>query len=333
MSTPFRLYGTDLFGEPVLPGDALAARFGAPPFSVLSARGEAWRARKEQWLRWGVTGATGRTQALLSAGATNGPERAQRHATNYQRGAQSLEGAAGIYMRPLSVFDPVLCELVYRWFCPPGGTVLDPFAGECTKGLVAAHLGHPYTGVELRPEQVEANREALARITPPPAMAPQWVVGDSGALDAALPEGEAYDLVWTSPPYFDLEVYSGEEEDGSGLADYAAFSTWYCNILVACAQRLKRNRFLVVKVGEVRDKRTGAYHNFVGDTVRILRERCGLAYYNEIIYVTPVGSLALRSALHLNSSRKVGKAHQNVLVFYDGDPRKVREHFTGVVPC
>lgn len=23
-----------------------------------------------------------------------------------------------------SIFDPVLCEIAYRWFCPPGGTVL-----------------------------------------------------------------------------------------------------------------------------------------------------------------------------------------------------------------
>ena len=28
-----------------------------------------------------------------------------------------------------SIFDPVLCEIAYRWFCPAGGTVLDPFAG------------------------------------------------------------------------------------------------------------------------------------------------------------------------------------------------------------
>jgi hypothetical protein len=27
-----------------------------------------------------------------------------------------------------SIFDPVLCELAYRWFCPPKGLVLDPLA-------------------------------------------------------------------------------------------------------------------------------------------------------------------------------------------------------------
>jgi hypothetical protein len=28
-----------------------------------------------------------------------------------------------------SIFDPVLCELLYKWFCTNGGSVLDPFAG------------------------------------------------------------------------------------------------------------------------------------------------------------------------------------------------------------
>jgi DNA modification methylase len=37
-----------------------------------------------------------------------------------------------------SIFDPVLCELAYRWFCPPGGLVLDPFAGGSVRGIVAA---------------------------------------------------------------------------------------------------------------------------------------------------------------------------------------------------
>jgi hypothetical protein len=33
-----------------------------------------------------------------------------------------------------SIFDPVLCELVYRWFCPPAGLVLDPLVGGSVRG-------------------------------------------------------------------------------------------------------------------------------------------------------------------------------------------------------
>ena len=63
-----------------------------------------------------------------------------------------------------SIFDPVLCELAYRWFCPLGGMVADPFAGGSVRGIVAAALGYHYTGFELRGEQVDANAIQAARI-------------------------------------------------------------------------------------------------------------------------------------------------------------------------
>jgi hypothetical protein len=31
----------------------------------------------------------------------------------------------------------VLCEIAYRWFSPPGGLILDPFAGGSVRGIVA----------------------------------------------------------------------------------------------------------------------------------------------------------------------------------------------------
>src|ERR1700733_3489840 len=48
----------------------------------------------------------------------------------------------------MSIFDPVLCELVYRWYSPPGGLVLDPFAGGSVRGIVASVLGRRYLGID-----------------------------------------------------------------------------------------------------------------------------------------------------------------------------------------
>jgi hypothetical protein len=56
-----------------------------------------------------------------------------------------------------SIFDPVLCEIAYRWFCPPKGLVLDPFAGGSVRGIVAAKLGRRYIGIDVRANQIEAN--------------------------------------------------------------------------------------------------------------------------------------------------------------------------------
>jgi hypothetical protein len=119
-----------------------------------------------------------------------------------------------------SIFDPVLCELVYRWFCPPGGVVLDPFAGGSVRGIVASKLGRRYIGIDLRPEQIAANVAQRARICDDPQ--PQWITGDSRHLLTLVPD-EA-DLVFSCPPYGDLEVYSDDPADLSTL-DYPAFLT------------------------------------------------------------------------------------------------------------
>jgi len=86
------------------------------------------------------------------------------------------------------------------------------------------------------------------------------------------------------------------------------------------AARLNVNRFAVIVVGDVRDKR-GLYRNFVSDTIRAAQD-AGLALYNEAILITAVGSLPIRAGKQFSATRKLGKTHQNVLVFVKGDPRK-----------
>ena len=224
-----------------------------------------------------------------------------------------------------SVFDPVLCELMYSWFCPPGGRVLDPFAGESTKGIVAAMKGYDYTGVELRAEQVKANNRQ-AKVC---GVRPTWVQGDSAKLKEVIPANPKFDFVWTSPPYYDLEVYSSKEEDGSAFSSYAKFMAWYERIFKQAVFRLADDRFLAVKIGEVRDEK-GVYRNFVGDNIACFT-RLGLHYWNELILVTAVGSLPIRVGKQFSTSRKAGKSHQQCLVFWKGDPanvkKKVKEWF------
>ncbi len=167
-----------------------------------------------------------------------------------------------------SIFDPVLCELAYRWFCPQAGRILDPFAGGSVRGIVAAYLGYDYTGIELRPEQVEANEEQ-AKIICHNGHRPLWVVGD-GAKAEALAPGE-YDLVFSCPPYYDLEVYSELEGELSALPTYAEFLKVYRGIIAKCLAMLKDNRFACFVVGDVRDKR-GFYHSFPADTIAAFQE-------------------------------------------------------------
>jgi DNA modification methylase len=216
-----------------------------------------------------------------------------------------------------SIFDPVLCELAYRWFCPPGGLVYDPFAGGSVRGIVAAKLGRRYFGIDLRPEQIEANRLQAERICRDCAHQPEWVEGDSA--EGSWTE-ERSDFLFSCPPYGDLEVYSDDPRDISTMP-YEAFLGALRLAIRNGARLLKDDRFACFVVGDFRDRKTGAYRGFIGDVIQGF-EQAGLLLYNEAILVTAAGSLPIRVRKQFESARKLGKTHQNVLVFLKGDPKK-----------
>ncbi len=248
----------------------------------------------------------------------------------FVKGAREPEGLDAVSAAILelastgtSIFDPVLCELAYRWFCPPGGAVLDPFAGGSVRGIVASKLGRPYTGIDLRAEQIDANRAQAEQICGDPM--PRWVCGDSREIVPTLAKqgiAPQFDFVFSCPPYADLEVYSDDPRDLSTL-EYDEFRAAYAKIIAGACALLKPDRFACFVVGDVRD-RQGFYRNFPGHTIEAF-EAAGLRLYNEAILVTAVGSLPIRAGKQFAASRKLGKTHQQLYVFCKGDPRKATE--------
>lgn len=244
--------------------------------------------------------------------------KAEFEATEYASGSGSSLSDTGT-----SVFDPALCEIQYAWYTREGDSILDPFAGGSVRGIVAQRMGRSYTGVELRAEQVEANREQGEEICEVP---PTWVCGDSAHLDELVKE-EGFDFLFTCPPYADLEVYSDDPADISNMP-IGAFLETYALILSKAVAKLHEDRFATVVIGEARGK-DGFYYNLVGRTVEFM-EAAGARYYNEAILVTPAGSLPIRAGKQFASSRKLGKTHQNVLTFCKGDPKKATKRLGDV---
>jgi DNA modification methylase len=217
-----------------------------------------------------------------------------------------------------SIFDPVICEIAYRWFCPPGGTVLDPFAGGSVRGIVASRLRLRYVGIELRPEQVAANVAQLHLADGPK---PEWRQGDAREIARLAADIEA-DLIFSCPPYWNLERYSDDPADLSTMGREEFFVAYGAIIRDALA-RLRGDRFAVWVVGDVRDE-DGGYVNLPGRTVKAF-EAAGARFYNDAILVTAVGSLPVRVGRQFEISRKLGRTHQNVMIFVKGDPRKATE--------
>ena len=302
----------NLFAEPTLFGEDsdyladLFDRFIMPPYTVLDRKQGSWMRRKKQWLALGIKSELGRGENLIWSPLGDNPSDMD----------QRVRGSS----EATSIFDPVLAEIAVRWFSAPGGIVLDPFAGGSVRGIVASLLGRSYFGIDLRADQIEANKEQLgiaSKDSPP-----LWIYGDSEkVLDGAIKE--SVDLIFSCPPYFDLEVYSNDPDDLSSM-DWPDFLASYYRIIAKASTALRQDRFAVWVIGEVRDKR-GIIRGLVPETIKAFKE-AGLSYYNNGIILDPQASAALRANRFFSSKRKLFTVHQHFMVFVKGDPKTAADY-------
>lgn len=182
-------------------------------------------------------------------------------------------------------------------------------------------ITHPKTGERFAVRIVEWDREkqrVANLVANNPAIGGDWSQ-DALAQLAALEHDARFDFILTCPPYGDLEVYSDDPADISTM-DYPAFIAAIGAIYGHAVAKLRDDRFACVVVGDFRDKH-GFYRNFVSDTIAAM-QAAGAKLYNEAILVTAIGSLSIRAGRQFAAGRKLGKTHQNVLVFCKGDPKK-----------
>ena len=292
----------DLFGNPIVEKNELKSKFIVPPFSILDMASGDWQNRKNRWIKLGIKGVVGRDSKAIISGTDN--YRTIKDKAEYDNRENYV-----------SIFDPVLCEIMYRWFVPAEGSILDPFAGGSVRGIVSSFLDYNYTGVELRDEQVYSNMGQAEEIVP--NNLPKYLIGDSNKVLETI--DRKFDFLFSCPPYYDLEIYSDYNGDLSNMS-HKDFEFYYESIIRKSCLLLKDNRFACFVVGNVRDN-NGFMKDLVGLTIRLF-EKYGLQFYNDIVLRQPIASASMRADKNMKY-RKTVKVHQNVLVFCKGNPKEV----------
>lgn len=118
----------------------------------------------------------GRMKAVRFGGSKYGDSDAPEART---KSGNAGEGATGANKRSVwtvttkpfkdahfATFPPDLIEPCILAGCPEGGTVLDPFFGAGTTGLVAQRTGRNAIGVELNPAYIDIARRRLGLVDP-----------------------------------------------------------------------------------------------------------------------------------------------------------------------
>jgi len=280
----------------------ILALMNITPFSILDTRTKEWQTRKRWWIStYGIKSEQGREHVQSSSKFWTDED----------------ESTA-------SIFDATLCEVMYEWFVPKGGKILDPFAGGSVRGIVAEEMGYKYTGIDVSKTQIEANKLQSSK--------PTYLEGDSEVILETHIPNHSVDFVFTCPPYYDLEVYTDNPDDLSNLS-ISDFDAKYRSILKKSADKLKDNRFFTIVVSEVREQsvtgnyKIGKYKGLVWKTIQFLEE-CGLSFYNDMVLFNSQHQASRVASTYFERNRKVASVHQNILVFVKGNPDIATEIIT-----
>mgnify|MGYP003629498045 CR=1 FL=1 len=224
------------------------------------------------------------------------------------------EGSA--YSGTYSVFPAPLAEWIYlRYAGEAPARVFDPFSGGPPRGAVAAMMGHEYHGVDIRREAVDECREVLETL----GLEAMYHVGDARNYN---PDVGKFDFSIACPPYYNLEVYSDQEDDLSNLGTYKEFLNEMKPVAKNTFKLLKEGAFCALVVGNFRQtsKKKNAttmdsyITDFRGDMVRVYK-KAGFRLFQDIVLKRSAGSAAVRAGRHWSGGMKLVAMHEYLLIF------------------
>jgi hypothetical protein len=218
-----------------------------------------------------------------------------------------------------SVLDPTACEIILRLCMPKAGfKVYNPFGGGVQMGFVTGACGFEYMATEIRQNQCDANNALCQDF-----YRTRWIQADSSTY---VPK-DKYDLVFTCPPYYKVEKYvdyDGKSPEGElNIMDtYDQFRDTLFKGYEKAIDALNDNCFFVVMTGDSRDK-SGGYYGCEAEHELFFKSK-GLLIYNRIVYLESEFTRRAQAKKTLHH-RKWPKSEQKILMFFKGDPSKIKE--------
>lgn len=175
------------------------------------------------------------------------PDRHGARGATIRRMIRSFSNTVGV-----SNFRPTAARAIIHRYSPPRGRVLDFSAGYGGRLLGALSLGRRYFGIDPSGAQVRGLRE-MSEVCMHLFPGGGECRISLGPAEDLLPKYKknTFDLVFSSPPYFDRERY-GEEAEQSFIR-YPVFDLWLESflrvVLLESSRVLRKGGRLVVNVG------------------------------------------------------------------------------------
>ena len=130
----------------------------------------------------------------------------------------------GGYAKALSysTYNPSLARVILDYYMKPQAHILDPFMGRGTRSVMAYALGMSYTGFDTCADTFGLNERLLARARAKHGdngATSTLHLGDGTAMEPYADASDLFDGVFSCPPYYDIEQYSGAAGDLSHMTE------------------------------------------------------------------------------------------------------------------
>ena len=205
----------------------------------------------------------------------------------------------------MSEFHAGVAENIVRFWSLPGSKIVDPFAGRATRAVVTSKLGRDYYGYEITPTTYKRNIEHFDKVN----ISPNLYMSD-GTLLKETPDNFA-DLIYTCPPYYNIEEYESVDGQLSDCNTYDSFMGFIDRCAQNCFRVLKDGTFCVWVVADFRQG--GKLIDFHGDTIQSFK-KAGFNYH-DIIIMENISPYANFTTYQSACKRYTPKTHEYILVF------------------
>ena len=205
----------------------------------------------------------------------------------------------------MSEFHAGVAENIVRFWSIPGAKIVDPFAGRATRAVIANKLGREYYGYEITPKTHRRVNEHFKKL----GINPTVYLGDGTTL-TKTPDNFA-DLIYTCPPYYNIEEYESVDRQLSDCNTYESFMGFIDSCAKNCFRVLKDGAFCVWVVADFRQN--GKLIDFHGDTIQLFK-KAGFNYH-DIIIMENISPFATLTTYQAACKRYAPKVHEYILVF------------------
>jgi len=206
-----------------------------------------------------------------------------------------------------SEFNPTVAENIINFWSEEGDIILDPFAGR-TRGLISGLKNRKYIGFEISKGVYNKTSEILCNNAV--NFIPKLFNDDSFNIDKRnLP---LVDLIFTCPPYWNLERYESCEGQLSDMKDYEIFLERYKQIMKKSVKLLKKEKYCALVVGDFRKNKR--YYTFHIDTIKIMEE-LGMKLHDLIVVQSVTFDIANKRFGCFKNYKFTSKVHEFLLIF------------------